>query len=221
MYSAKKRTTNPSDVLRNSMAIMVVLGGLRVVIPRGAPRLRRVFLKHVHPRPPLPESPGFSAASTPALTSGAMVIHVNSARRTRRSRFPLHPLTDDLGRSFVQPSCSVATRRLIWSRKMLSCSASPVGVCALCSYTALVLRLGKDAEDVRTGAGLAHARQRKFRIIMSSGARPTIVCRQNRTDEEENRGLLSLISLGVAVGIPPAEESSAVARCILIVVVYS
>ena len=85
---------------------------------------------------------------------------------------------------------------------------------AQCSCTGSTL--GKDAEDVRTGAVL-HARNGSshHHVIGST----TNESRQNRTDEEENRVCSRLISLGVAVGIPPAEESSAVARCILIVVV--
>ena len=107
-------------------------------------------------------------------------------------------------------------------------SFSSWGVCAILLYFT-GSTLGKDAEDVRTGAVL-HSRSIHSNNNNGSGFNngassysahhriPTneTILQTNRTDEEENRGLLSRQrTVGVAVALPLVEEIKNNIECII------
>ena len=116
----------------------------------------------------------------------AMVIHVNPPDQ-RGAAFSLFNLTDDLGRGFG-PAIVAQLVGLFGRENAFMLSFTSWGLCAVLLYCT-GSTLGKDAEDVRTGAVL-HTRgngSSHHHVIGST----TNESRQSRTDEEENRGLLS------------------------------
>jgi hypothetical protein len=134
-----------------------------------------------------------------------MVIHVNPPDQ-RGAAFSLFNLTDDLGRGFG-PAIVAQLVGLFGREKAFMFSFSSWGVCAILLYFT-GSTLGKDAEDVRSGAVLhsrnihsnnnngggfnngASSSSAHHRI--PSGNHETILRRGTTTsDEEENRGLLS------------------------------
>ena len=187
----------------NSMAIMVVLGGLPWLYLVSTDNYNDSFLNmatHIT----IAAIAGILCTYT-GVNVRAMVIHVNPPDQ-RGAAFSLFNLTDDLGRGFG-PAIVAQLVGLFGREKAFMFSFSSWGVCAILLYFT-GSTLGKDAEDVRTGAVLhsrnihsnnnngggfnngASSSSAHHRI--PSGNHETILRRGTTTsDEEENRGLLS------------------------------
>jgi sugar phosphate permease len=117
-----------------------------------------------------------------------MVIHVNPPDQ-RGAAFSLFNLTDDLGRG-LGPAIVAQLVGLFGREKAFILSFSSWGLCAVLLYFT-GSTLGKDAEDVRTGAVL-HSRNGAAKgHPHARGANAEANRRSLTTDEEENRGLLS------------------------------
>ena len=168
----------------NSMAIMVVLGGLPWLYLVSTNDYGESFLNmsiHVS----IAGIAGILCTYT-GVNVRAMVIHVNPPDQ-RGAAFSLFNLTDDLGRGFG-PAIVAQLVGLFGRENAFMLSFISWGLCAVLLYCT-GSTLGKDAEDVRTGAVL-HTRgngSSHHHVIGST----TNESRQSRTDEEENRGLLS------------------------------
>lgn len=187
----------------NSMAIMVVLGGLPWLYLVSTDNYNDSFLNmasHIT----IAGIAGVLCTYT-GVNVRAMVIHVNPPDQ-RGAAFSLFNLTDDLGRGFG-PAIVAQLVGLFGREKAFMFSFSSWGVCAILLYFT-GSTLGKDAEDVRTGAVLhsrnihsnnnngggfnngASSSSAHHRI--PSGNHEAILRRGTTTsDEEENRGLLS------------------------------
>ena len=187
----------------NSMAIMVVLGGLPWLYLVSTDNYNDSFLNmasHIT----IAAIAGVLCTYT-GVNVRAMVIHVNPPDQ-RGAAFSLFNLTDDLGRGFG-PAIVAQLVGLFGREKAFMFSFSSWGVCAILLYFT-GSTLGKDAEDVRTGAVLhsrnihsnnnngggfnngASSSSAHHRI--PSGNHEAILRRGTTTsDEEENRGLLS------------------------------
>jgi len=174
----------------NSMAIMVILGGLPWLYLVGTDDYGDSFLNmatHIT----VAVIAGILCTYT-GVNVRAMVIHVNPPDQ-RGAAFSLFNLTDDLGRG-LGPAIVAQLVGLFGREKAFILSFSSWGLCAVLLYFT-GSTLGKDAEDVRTGAvlhsrnggagGHPHARGANAEANRRSSSMMTT------TDEEENRGLLS------------------------------